>query len=89
MQHTCLLSFLVLNGQRSRLAHFNFTSRRLHGPIRLVLAIVAVVVNSEAEREHLVIITELSHVELMGFPPRLCLIMSRVRFPNLHHVISF
>ena len=52
-------------------------------------AIIAIVVDGESQWEHLVIVAELCHEELMRLPPWTCLVVSSVRLPHLYHIASF
>ena len=49
---------------------------------------VALVLDGESEWQHLVIVAELIHEELVGLPPWLCFVMYCMCFPHMDHIVS-
>ena len=82
-------ALLVVQDNGFGCSHFDQTCRRLGISVHFVGAIIAVIVDGETQREHLVIVAELCHEELMRLPPWTCLVVRSVRLPYLHHIANF
>ena len=57
--------------------HFNATRSHLNGAVLFVGAIIAVIVDRDADGQLLVVVAELGHVEGVWLPPRVQIVVGR------------
>ena len=67
--------------------HFNASGSDLDATILLVHSVVAIIVHSEAKRQHFVIVAKLSHIERFWLPPRAHFVMSNCSLVHSHHIL--
>ena len=79
-------SFCIFKFEGSPCKHLNVTSRRFNVPIEGMLTAILVIVDRNAQGKLLVVVTELSHEELVRLPPRICNVISVGRLKDLHEI---
>lgn len=80
------LAILQLYGRAGE--HFNATRGQLNRAILFVGAIIAVVVDGDADGQLLVVVAEFRHEERVRLPPRVQIVIRRLGLKHLHHVLG-